>query len=147
LNLWGQKGIMKLRNPELTVEFLVTEKGRGSEKPHKLPQLGINAQPLRYLSMLMDRLITVETEGIRITVPHPASYVLHKFIIFKIRKKADKAERDFETAKRVFMQLIEAGKESEIKEVFKELHPKWQKTIITNLEKAGQNYIVTVLKA
>ena len=40
----GLKGYMRLEHPELIVEFLVPEKGRGSNKPYPLPQLGLNAQ-------------------------------------------------------------------------------------------------------
>ncbi|KAF0145983.1 MAG: hypothetical protein FD156_351 [Nitrospirae bacterium] len=44
----GGAGYMKLMHPELIVEFLVPEKGKGSDKPYPLPQLGMNAQPLRF---------------------------------------------------------------------------------------------------
>ncbi|MDP2911532.1 MAG: GSU2403 family nucleotidyltransferase fold protein, partial [Candidatus Omnitrophota bacterium] len=50
----GSKGYIKLDHPDLIVEFLVPEKGRGSDKPYRLPQLGMNATPLRFLSFLTD---------------------------------------------------------------------------------------------
>jgi len=44
----GSQGYIRLEHPQLIVEFLVPEKGRGSDKPYSLPQLGLNAQSLRY---------------------------------------------------------------------------------------------------
>ena len=39
----GSKGYIRLEHPELVVEFLVPERGRGSDKPYTLSQLGLNA--------------------------------------------------------------------------------------------------------
>jgi hypothetical protein len=40
----GEQGAMLLEHPELLIEFLVPERGRGSEKLRDLPALGMNAQ-------------------------------------------------------------------------------------------------------
>ena len=77
----GSEGYIKLCHPELILEFLVTEKGVGSNKPYKLDQLGINAQPLRFLNLLTAKLIKVMVEGVRINLPHPALFALHKLIV------------------------------------------------------------------
>lgn len=138
----GTNGLMKLHNPELTVEFLVPELGRGSEKPYKLPDLGINAVQLRYLSMLVDNTVKIKAEGISVTIPHPAAYALHKFIIFKRRKNKEKVSRDVETAKRVFIQLMDSPDKASIGRVYKSLHLKWRKTIIENLKSIGEEGIV-----
>ncbi len=44
----GPKGIIKFEHPELTIEFLVPEIGRGSDEPLFLPLLGVNAERLRF---------------------------------------------------------------------------------------------------
>ena len=36
----GSQGYIRLEHPELIVEFLVPEKGRGTDKPYALPQVG-----------------------------------------------------------------------------------------------------------
>lgn len=51
----GSKGYIRLEHPQLIVEFLVPERGRGSDKPFLLPQLGLNAQPLRFLELLIQK--------------------------------------------------------------------------------------------
>jgi hypothetical protein len=59
----GGAGYMKLMHPELIVEFLVPEKGRGSDKPYPLPQLSMNAQPLRFLDYLLQNIYTHRGRG------------------------------------------------------------------------------------
>ena len=49
----GSKGYIRLEHPQLIVEFLVPERGRGSDKPYTLSQLGINAQAIRFLEFLL----------------------------------------------------------------------------------------------
>ena len=48
----GGKGYMKLTHPDLIIEFLVPDKGKGLDKPYPVPRLGINAQTLRFLDLL-----------------------------------------------------------------------------------------------
>ena len=45
------QGFVKLVHPELIMEFLVAEKGRGSEEPYPLPFLSMNAQRLRFTQL------------------------------------------------------------------------------------------------
>lgn len=142
----GDKGYIRFVHPELTIEFLVPETGRGSDKPYPIPQLGINAQPLRYLHFLQDNAITLDFEGISIRVPHPAAYALHKFIIFKRRTNPDKRNRDIEGATRVFRQLLKEDQADSIKTIFGKLPKKWQTTIVSNLKSAGEDELATMLK-
>ena len=83
----GGAGYMKLMHPDLIVEFLVPEKGKGSDRPYPLPQLSMNAQPLRFLDYLLQNTIRIEAEGLKIKVPHPAAFALHKLIISTRRTK------------------------------------------------------------
>ncbi|MFA6294439.1 MAG: GSU2403 family nucleotidyltransferase fold protein [Victivallales bacterium] len=142
----GDKGYIRFSHPELTIEFLVPEKGRASDKPYPIPQLGINAQPLRYLHFLQDNAISLVFEGMNIRVPHPAAYALHKFIIFKRRTKPDKQNRDIEGALRVFRQLQLEGKNASIESVFRKMHRKWQTTVIGNLKSVGEDEIAAMLE-
>lgn len=70
----GSKGYIKLQHPDLTIEFLVPERGRGITRPHSIPRLGINAVALRYLDFLASNAIIVDFEGLKIKLPHPAAY-------------------------------------------------------------------------
>ena len=142
----GSKGYIKLSHPDLTVEFLVPDRGKGLDKPYPIPQLSVNAMPLRYLDFLLDNTIMIEAEGVNIRVPHPAAYALHKFIIFKRRLNMDKHDRDIEGALRVFRELVRHGDISAIKRIFKKMHKKWQETILKNLGSINETEVLDILK-
>jgi len=141
----GSKGYIKLEHPDLSIEFLVPERGRGEDKPYSIPQLSINAQPLRFLDFLVENTISINAEGLDIKLPHPAAYALHKFIIFKRRSKPEKHDRDIEGALRVFNELIRRKKHSEIRYIFKRMHNKWQRKILGNLKSIEEPEIVNIL--
>lgn len=143
----GIKGYIELKHPDLTIEFLVPERGRGTDEPYKIPRLGINALSLRYLDFLASNTIVIKFDDLRIRLPHPAAYALHKFIIFKRRSKIDKHDRDIEGALRVFRELIKSNEHIAIKHVFAKMHSKWQKTVIKNLESIEEDEIIDILKS
>ena len=86
----GAAGYIMLEHPSLIVEFLFPEKGKGLDKPYPLPQLGVNAQTLRFLNFLTHSRISIEVEGIPVTLPHPANFALHKLMIFGRRNNQEK---------------------------------------------------------
>jgi len=143
----GSQGLIKLKHPDLTIEFLVPERGRGSDRPYSVPQLGINAQPLRYLDFLLGNTMVVNFSDLSIKLPHPAAYALHKFIIFKRRAKIDKHDRDIEGALRVFRELTNNNEYTAIKQIFAKMHKKWQQTILKNLESIEEFEIIDILKS
>ena len=128
----GRQGLVQLMHPELLVEFLVPETGRGSDKPVALPLLGVNAQPLRFLNFLTGQIIRLDCDGLILRVPHPAHFALHKFIIFQRRKGVDKIAKDKEMASRILRSLV--AKDEQLK-------------IIDGLKKGGEQEIVELLKA
>jgi len=142
----GSNGYMKLEHPDLTIEFLVPERGRGRDEPYHIPQLAINAQPLRFLDFLIANTISINAEGLHINLPHPAAYALHKFIIFKRRRTVDKHDRDIEGALRVFRELLRHNRQNEIKGIFSKMHNKWRKKIIENLRAIEEDEIIDALE-
>jgi hypothetical protein len=102
----GEKGYVRLDHPELILEFLVDEKGKGSEKPYPLPKLGINATPLRFMSILTLKTIKVKIGDIQIMLPHPACFALHKLIIFQRRTKQEKAIKDKDSAIAILKMIV-----------------------------------------
>lgn len=143
----GSQGYMKLEHPDLIIEFLVPERGRGYDKPYPIPQLKVNAQTLRYLDFLVINTIVINSNSLSIRLPHPAAYALHKFIVFKRRTKIDKRDRDIEGALRVFHELMKNNESITIKYIFNRMHDKWQKTIIRNLKSIEEFGIVNILKS
>ena len=84
-------GIIKFDHPDLRVEFLVPELGRGHDKPLEIKKLGIRAQGLRYLNFLTSYPRPILYEDIHIRVPEPAAFALHKLIISARRLNKEKA--------------------------------------------------------
>lgn len=145
----GPKGYIRLEHPELIIEFLTQEKGRGVDKPVQLSMLGINLLPLRFLNVLTSSIITLHIEGIEIKIPHPANYALHKLIISQRRQGSHKwkAQKDRDTAIEILKALGSKKEILLIKKVFNSLPVKWQKDIIAALNDIPeQDRIIKILK-
>jgi len=125
----GMEGYMRLEHPQLIVEFLVPQTRREYAKPYNLPQLGVNAQALRYLDFLGKDTMTVEIQGIKITLPHPANFGLHKLLLTEKRRNKEKANKDIQDATRVLKALVEKGETEFVKNVFNSMPRKWQNKI------------------
>ncbi len=142
----GTKGYIKLEHPQLLVEFLVIEKGKGTDRPFPLPKLGINAVALRFLSFLSSDTIRVKIEDFYVILPHPANFALHKLIIFQRRFKEEKAIKDRNAAIKILKALIDKGEINMVKRVFESVPKKWQKKIIKGLEESKEKEILDKLK-
>jgi len=127
-------GYIKYVYPELELEFLTPELGRGKgDHPYEISKLHVNAQGLRYLNLLQSQTIKVKSEGIKVILPEPAAYILHKFIVFERRKKEEKRIRDLKAAKEIGEFLLKKTiQRRKLKQVFISLPEKWQKRIVKN---------------
>jgi len=102
-------GSVSLSHPELIIDFLVAERGRGADKPYVVKSLGVKAQPLRYMSLLTDDTITVRSGGLQLTLPHPINYALQKLIISGRRAYEEKAVKDRLQAVEVLRAVVSHG--------------------------------------
>ncbi len=142
----GSKGYIKLEHPDLLIEFLSPEKGRGMDEPVKIPRLGVNATALRYLNFLTENTIKVDVEGFTVCLPHPVNFALHKLIIFQRRFKKEKADKDREAAVMLLRALIKKGDASLIGSIFDSISPQWQKSVLKGLQNAEDKDILSVLE-
>lgn len=142
----GMKGWMKLAHPELIIEFLVPKRDRDSDRLYSLAQLGMNAQPLSFMDMLIENMIRIKIENFYLQVPHPAAFALHKLIISKRRMLDEKKDKDIMQALNVLNALIEKGEKNNIRKIFKSLFPKWQKKVMDALKDTKVNNIRELLK-
>ncbi len=139
-------GYTKYSHPTLDVEFLIPELGRGRDAPYPIKQLHINAQGLRYLTMLQHHIITVSYHNMPVNVPEPAAYVLHKFIVSQERKDADKREKDLRIAGDIGEFLIHrTDQRKRFYDTFNELPSKWQKTLLNVLNMSGNLFLLDLL--
>jgi len=80
----------------LRVDFLTPNRGRDTEEPRKLPALGTDAQPLRFLDFLIRdpaQAVLLHGAGLLVSVPAPERYALHKLIVAR-RRREGHAKRD-----------------------------------------------------
>ena len=143
----GSKGYIRLEHPQLIVEFLVPERGRGSDKPYSLPQLGLNAQALRFLDFLAQNTVTTKVEGLTLTVPHPANFALHKLLVLTRRPTTEKQMKDKEAAVRILKALIDKGQGNLIRNVFHTMPRRWQGKVRKQLPDLVKKKILDVLQS
>lgn len=141
----GREGYIRLEHPDLAIEFLVPEKGRGSNKPFPLKELGINAQPLRYLSLLTQKIIHAEVDGIKVYLPHPVIFAFHKLIIATLRRDEDKSAKDNEAALRILKAVLDKGEKAVIKITFDSMLPTWRKKVLRYLKKVKEVELLRLL--
>ncbi len=129
-------GSMYLWNAELKIEFITPEKGRGADGAIKIRKLGVNAIPLRFVGLLLDKPITVIENRQKILIPNPANFCLHKLIIASRRRKIDKSVKDLQQA--ICTSVI--VDKQEIRKLFDSLPKKWRQAILRMLERSKQEF-------
>lgn len=83
-------GTTKIVSPGgLDVEFLIPQKGSGVH-PILKTNLGVNAQALRHMEAIIANAVTADLFGMKVQVPCPESYVLHKMLINDVRTAVKK---------------------------------------------------------
>ena len=139
-------GYIQLMHPEVMLEFLVAERGRGYDRPYPLPQLGLNAQASRIMDIANESAIPLEYEGITLRVPHPAAFALHKLIIVPRRKVKAKASRDIATAVEILNLLIGTHDVKPVERLLRMFPKTWKKTIYRVLEQSRHGDLAESLR-
>ena len=123
-------GIVKYNHPQLLVEFLVPELGKGGERVREIKNLHIKAVALRYLNLLLDYPLLIQYEGLEVRVPEPALFALHKLIVSSRRLKAEKSSKDLEAAIGILDFLWpDPGEIEKIKNILRDMPQTWRKLI------------------
>ena len=125
-------GMVKFDHPDLRVEFLVPELGRGHDKPAEVKKLGIRAQALRYLNFLTSYPRVISHENLHVRVPEPAVFALHKLIISARRLNKEKAKKDLEMAAGLLEFLYTKPAEiKRIRSILRTIPKKWLQAILS----------------
>ena len=134
LDFKGDQGCIIFEHPDLILEFLVPARGKESNKPFFIEELGINAQALRFMDALARAPIKMLFEDIKVKVPHPADFALHKLLIASRRKQDEKAEKDRTQAIALLTALNEFDEIESVREIFRKMPNSWKKTIKLELK-------------
>lgn len=117
-------------HPELRVEFLIPEVGRGYDHAQEVKKLHVTAQGLRYLNLLADYPRKVSYKGLSLCVPEPAAFALQKLIISARRRNDAKRRKDLDAAIALLDYILQHPKErSKIEAILKDLPKGWLKAI------------------
>lgn len=138
----GTQGMMMLEHPELMIEFLVPERGRGMEGPQDLPKLKMNAQALRFMGIALMMIVRLRFGNVPINVPHPAAFALHKILVAPRRRNAEKKRKDLDTAVMVLDLLTKKGELQIVRDLLAKFPPTWKKCILTTLRKEHLNALI-----
>ena len=125
-------GSIFFQHPELKLEFLTPETGRGDEHPIRIKQLGLRPMSLRFLNMLFDNPIQIKERGVTINLPNPRDYCLHKLIMGQRRKNEAKRLKDIEHA----VYVLPILKLNDVARTVAAYPPKWRKWIKDSLHQA-----------
>jgi len=132
-------GYEKYVHPDLEVEFLTPEKGRGRDKPYTIDKLHINAQGLRYLDLIQGHIMKASYRGISINVPEPSAYALHKFIVSDRRNKSFKREKDIETALQLGEYLLDdKDQRKKMQDIYSSMPGKWKKDLLKVVKRTSE---------
>ncbi|MBU4304380.1 MAG: nucleotidyltransferase domain-containing protein [Candidatus Omnitrophica bacterium] len=82
----------------------------------------------------MDDSITITDNGVKVRVPNPANFCLHKLIIASRRRKTDKSLKDLQQA----ISTSTIVNRQDMKKLFHPLPKGWKQAILKTLAKAKQ---------
>ena len=123
-------GLLKFRHAMLDIEFLTDPGSKAEESIRTFKELHVNAQELRYMSIALKYQKAVEYNGLTVNIPESEAFALHKLIVCMERKNKEKAIKDVETVKGLF--LFFTGKPTHcarLKEIYDNMPKGWRSRI------------------
>ncbi|MEK6684293.1 MAG: GSU2403 family nucleotidyltransferase fold protein [Nitrospirota bacterium] len=122
-------------NGTFRIDFLTPEKGKGTDKAVLVKELGIHAEPLRYMQMLFDDPIQVKSKDLKYSVPNPWIFAFHKILIMKSRKAPSKKDKDLLQVVSILREIKTRPREwGKSRQYLNRLPPRWQRTIKEQVE-------------
>ena len=137
----------KFEKSDFKIEFLTESKGRGIENNFRIKGIGVNAITIRYLDLLNEGYMKVKIEDMKVSLPYPVNYALHKLIVAQLRHtnrttQTSKKEKDISQGVGILTKL----NKDEVKKKLNSLPKKWQTKIIQSIEDSGNTLLLRHLK-
>lgn len=119
----GRRSVTYEATGGIRVDFLTPNRGGDTDEPQRLPALGTDAEPLRFLDFLIrepNPAVVLHDAGIHVLVPAPQRFALHKLIVAqRRRKRSAKKDKDLMQAEALLAVLAER-RPNELKDVWDE---------------------------
>lgn len=135
------------------VDFLTPNQGPDTDKPHKLPALQTDAQPLRFLDFLIQQsepAVLLHGPGIYVHVPSPERFAVHKLIV-AVRRSPSISKRDKDANQAaVLIEALCERRPTELARVWEEAYGRgkqWRKLLLEAMMQLGANPRDLLLKA
>lgn len=138
--MFNPDGSICYERPGLKVEFLVPERGRGTRKGWKIEKLGIVAQPLRFLDVLFMDMVEVKLfRGVKLKIPSPEAFLLHKLLVVEKRKREELRKKDLIQVVQVIRYvLVDQGRRKKLKSIYDSLSGGWKKRVLKAAESSKE---------
>ena len=122
----------------MKIEFLSPERGKQKEKPVFVERLKITPQMLRYLDILLKESMVISIErGVKVKVPAPAAFFLHKLLVSQKRREKGKREKDLKQAIYVGEYVVRNKNEIEkLSRLLLQISDSWKRRIAQSLEES-----------
>lgn len=131
-------GFHRFVHPVLNFEFLTDAGARSNASVHRFKQLGITAQELRYVNILLQYKMEVSIDRVDISVPEPEAFLLHKLIVSGLRGDPEKARGDREAATGLLMFFENKQVHmNRLREIYEGFPKSWKTKVDDSLKKAG----------
>jgi hypothetical protein len=136
----GRRSVTYRAADGVRVEFLTPNEGPDSDKPRRLPALGTDAEPLRFLDFLIrspEPAVVLYGAGIYVLVPAPERYAVHKLIVAQRRVGPGNIKRakDLLQSEALLDRLVEA-RPNELRDIWYEAESrsaKWSNYMLAGL--------------
>jgi hypothetical protein len=119
----------------LRVDFLTPNRGPDTDEPKRLPALGTDAQPLRFLDFLIrdpQPAVILHEVGVYVSVPAPERYAVHKLIVATRRRTASaKRDKDIRQAE-ALLDVLTQKRPSDLQSAWVEAYDRgktWQRLL------------------
>ncbi|MGE0085502.1 MAG: GSU2403 family nucleotidyltransferase fold protein, partial [Desulfococcaceae bacterium] len=128
-------GLVKFVHPDQEIQFLTPALGRGIETPYEIKKLNINAEGLRYLTLLQDFKFQMTYGDVTIWLPEPEAFVIHKILVSQKRKDRAKRDRDLLSARNIGeLCMKDRNRRDHLIFIFQRMPGKWQKQTLDVLK-------------
>lgn len=146
MNLKHPSTTFAIRKSQLRLDIL-TPKTSDSDAPVVIPRFNCAAQPLSYLSYLIQDpipAVLLDTDPVLVNVPQPIRYALHKLIVSQVRDitRTAKSEKDLLQAHQILSVLYE-DRPDDILPAWTDLvsrGPRWKRLAEAGLEDMDKKF-------
>lgn len=128
-------GSIHFSTSSLKVEFLAPKKSSKDNEPVHLKRLSVNPQFVNFVNMLLDDSIDVKiSKGIKVKLPAPNTFFLHKLLVSTRPLRKEKKIKDLRQAIHVGKYILSKTNErKKLRKKWESLPNKWRKKIMNSL--------------